>query len=219
MKANYSLPALALVGVALFPLMADAQRGVGDPVGVGRQPVTPIVVPVAGTLKEIHIGPCEHTTGRSTLGTHLMVDTADQGTVNVHLGPTQRVDGYVSQLALGEPIAVDTFETPKLPDGHRVAQKVSQAGTTFVLRDDNLRPVWAPRRTVAYYGPSRGVYVEYSACPVPPYRGPYRYSAGYGYRGGDRAGYGRGGGYGYRYGPRAAYYGPRGRRVYYGRWY
>jgi hypothetical protein len=214
MKANLLPPAIGLIVMAIFPVTSDAQQGVGDPVGVGRQRVTPIVVPLTGTLKEIHVGPCEHTTGRSPMGTHLMVETAELGTVNVHLGPTDRVAAYVSLLRIGEPIAVDAFETSKLSDGERIAQKVTQAGATFVLRDNKLRPVWASGQPSAYYGPRQRAFVDPNASYAHAYRGSCRYWGGEGYRGGYRNGYGWGGGY--RDGPETANYGARGRRVDYG---
>lgn len=196
MKANHLLRTLAVLGIAMFPLAVAAQRGVGDPVGIGRQAEKPTVVSLTGTLNEIHVAPCEHTTGRSTLGTHLMVETADNRILNVHLGPSQRVEDIVRQLSLDQLVTIEVFETPQLKADERIAQKVTQAGKTFVLRDDNLRPVWAPRQFAAYDGQWRGRYAEYNPCPMRAYPGSYRYTNGYGYGYGPRWGRGYG-----RYGP------------------
>ena len=55
----------------------------------GVETVKPDTVALEGTLSAIEIGPCQHTTGRSMVGTHLIVTSADQKKLNVHLGPTQ----------------------------------------------------------------------------------------------------------------------------------
>ncbi|MEQ8850110.1 hypothetical protein [Botrimarina sp.] len=188
-------PHWLLVGATAAALLAASpavsQRGVGEPVGVAQQPDATETVSVSGVLEEVRIGPCEHTTGRSPVGAHLIVAPDDSAAVNVHLGPSAAVDRYVQRLRVGEPIAVEGFTTARLPEGEVVAQKVSQAGTTYVLRDENLRPTWA-----------RGPGWRATADAAPP-RDGYRSGYGYGYRDACRYG-GRGyyrDGYGYRQGP------------------
>ena len=120
-----------------------AQRGVGEPSGVARQAVKPEVVTFSGKLVEIKTGPCEKTTGRSPLGTHLILETADGKKLNIHLGPATAVADLVAKLSVGQSLTVKAFRTEKLPDGQFVAQTVTFGDNTIELRDQGLRPVWA----------------------------------------------------------------------------
>ena len=119
-----------------------AQRGVGEPSGVARQAVKPEVVTFSGKLTEIKTGPCEKTTGRSPLGTHLILETADGKKLNIHLGPATAVADLVAKLSVGQSLTVKAFRTDKLPDGQFVAQTVTFDDNIIELRDQGLRPVW-----------------------------------------------------------------------------
>ena len=68
---------------------AYAQKETDDATGVARQAGKPEVVVLSGKLLEIKIGPCEATTGRSPIGTHIILETAEKEKVNVHLGPVK----------------------------------------------------------------------------------------------------------------------------------
>ena len=57
----------------LFAMPAAAQKGMGEPTGVARQAVKPPTETMSGTIKDIKVGPCERTTGRSLEGVHLIV--------------------------------------------------------------------------------------------------------------------------------------------------
>ena len=129
---------------------AFAQRGVGEPSGVARQTVKPEVVTLSGTLVEIKTGPCEKTTGRSPIGTHLLLDAGKGESLNIHLGPEASVAQTVAKLKIGEKITVKAFRTGKMPANHYTAQSLTSGETTVDLRDAGLRPVWAGP------GPGRG---------------------------------------------------------------
>jgi hypothetical protein len=139
--ATLAVAAIVLFGVATP--MAHAQRGIGDPTGVARQPVKPEVVSLVGKLVEVKTDACEATTGRSPIGTHLIVEAADKVQLNVHLGPAAAVADTVAKLAVGQEISVKAFRTEKMKENHYVAQSLTFGKTTVELRDAGLRPLWA----------------------------------------------------------------------------
>jgi hypothetical protein len=122
---------------------AQAQRGVGEPVGVARQAVKPETVTLVGTVTKVETGPCENTTGRSPLGTHFSMEGAKGKVLNIHLGPTAMVEFVAGDLTKDMEITVEAFRTEKMKDGHYVAKSLSYGDRTVTLRDENLRPVWA----------------------------------------------------------------------------
>ncbi len=122
---------------------ALGQKGVGDLVGVARQATKPEVVSLSGNLVEVKTGPCESTTGRSPIGTHIILETAPEQQVNIHLGPAAVVADTVARLTVGQPLAVRAFRTEKMKPNHYVAQSLTFDKTTVELRDALLRPVWA----------------------------------------------------------------------------
>jgi predicted Fe-Mo cluster-binding NifX family protein len=141
---------------------ALAQKGVGDLSGVASQPVQPEVVSFSGKIVEIKTDPCESTTGRSPVGTHIILEIAPKEQFNIHLGPAAAVADTVAKLAVGQPLAVRAFRTEKMKENHYVAQTLTFGKTTVELRDAGLRPVWAassggPRGPAAgQTGPGRG---------------------------------------------------------------
>jgi hypothetical protein len=165
---------------------AYAQRGMSEPSGVARQATKPQVVRLEGTLLSIEIGPCQHTTGHSVIGVHVILKTVDEQQLNVHLGPASSTASFVSKLTVGKPISVEAFRTAKMPANHYVAQKVVAGDATMVLRDESLRATWA----------GGGPRVSASG----PYGRPCMQGAGGYYQRGGYHAYGRGGrGHGYRW--------------------
>ena len=120
-----------------------AQKGVGDTEGTARQAVKPEIVLLSGKIVEITTGPCESATGRSPVGTHMILETSKKQKWNVHLGPAAVVAKIVEKLAIGQEITVKAFHTDKHKEHHYVAVSLSFGNTTIELRDDTLRPVWA----------------------------------------------------------------------------
>ncbi len=120
-----------------------AQKGVGDPSGVARNAAKPEIVSFSGNLVEVKTGPCELTTGRSPIGTHVILETAKKEHLNIHLGPAAAVADTVAKLSVGQQLAVKAFRTEKMKERHFVAQSLTFGETTVALRDANLQPVWA----------------------------------------------------------------------------
>lgn len=122
---------------------AFAQRGVGDPDGVARQPAKPKVISLSGRVLEVKTESCQMTTGRSQLGTHLMMEASDGKTLNIHLGPADAVKSLAEELARGTDVKVEAFRTEKTEKGQYIARSLTIGDRTTELRDQVLRPIWA----------------------------------------------------------------------------
>ena len=124
---------------------AFAQRGVGDTQGVARQPTKPKVVSLSGKVVKVETASCEMTTGRSPLGSHLVMKASDGKKLNIHLGPAGAVDFVTKKLSQGQKVQVAAFRTDKMKEAHYVAQTLTFDSQTVELRDKTLRPAWAGR--------------------------------------------------------------------------
>jgi len=176
--------------------MGRAQRGMGDPTGIARRAVKPDVVQLDARVVSVETGPCAQTTGKSSVGTHVIVKTSQGQEYNVHLGPAVMVREAAGLLVGGDSVRLKVFRTDAMPQGHYVCVEMASGDRTVVLRDGGLRPVWAGRM-------SRGT----DNTSVRPLAGagasePLRlgYAGGRGNRGGQgmMMGRGRGGGRGFR---------------------
>ena len=182
MRNAVTLAVAATVFLAAAAPTAHAQRGVGSPAGVAQQPVKPVVVALSGRIIEVKTGPCESTTGRSLIGTHLTLETAKKEQLNVHLGPAEAVADTVAKLSVGQEITVKAFRTDKMKENHYVAQSLALGKATVELRDAGLRPVWSsggigPQGSTAGQaalgrGPGPGWGRGRQRWPAPPQRGP-----------------------------------------------
>jgi len=131
-----------LILVLILADVAFAQRGTGERQGVARQTDQPTVQSIVGTLQEVQTGPCENTTGKSPVGTHLILE-GKAATYNLHLGPEARVGDVIALARVGEPVEATAFRTGRLADDHFVAVTVKLGGEEIRLRDESLRPRWA----------------------------------------------------------------------------
>jgi hypothetical protein len=130
--------------VFLLALPALGQRGIGNPEGVARHWLAPAVETFTGTVVEVEIAPCEHTTGRSLLGTHLMVQSDAGESINLHLGPSSVLGSMTERLVAGQRINFEAFRTPQMAAGHLVAASLTLAsGEVVTLRGDDFQPQWA----------------------------------------------------------------------------
>ncbi len=136
---------VALLAIVSFVPPATAQKGTGEPAGVGRQAVKPPIEAMSGTIKDVKRGPCEKTTGRSVEGVHLIVQAQDNRTINLHLGPASSLADVIAQLSPGQEIKFDAFRTERMPKDAYVAKSLTAGGKSFALRNDSLRPKWAGR--------------------------------------------------------------------------
>jgi hypothetical protein len=173
---TFTAVALSMTGA----MPALAQRGTGESTGIARETVRPAVVEVTGKLKAIEVGPCENTTGRYPIGSHLLLTTSDNKEINIHIGPAAMSKSLTKQLTVGNELKAKVFRTERMAKNHYVAQAVYVDGKAVELRDANLRPYWAGGRQGWGRGYGRGL----DRADGPPWR-----------RGG-------GGGYGYRWGCR-----------------
>jgi hypothetical protein len=156
---------------------------------MAQRPEKPKIVSLDVKILTVETGPCEMTTGRSTLGTHVTAKNAKGKKLNVHLGPAEEVRFLARQLSPGTKVRVEAFRTQAMKKGHYVAKSLEFDSRKVELRDATLRPAWA--------GPPRG---GWSAQP----------GSAAGWRGGSgRPGWGRGRGWGRGWG--------RGRGAGYGR--
>jgi len=145
--------ASAVLVAMLFSTTGYAQKGMGDHEGMARQAEKPPIVRISGILQEIKTHPCERTTGRALIGTHLILKDSQNREFNIHLGPTVEVADIVKRLSVGKEIEILGFRTEKMPADHRVAQALILGGRTIQLRDSMLRPSWSRS---GRYAESRG---------------------------------------------------------------
>lgn len=121
-----------------------AQKGLGDSTGIARSGELPTIVMLDGTLDQIKTGPCEHTTGRAVIGTHLFIDTEESDELfNVHLGAAYALEPFVANLEIGQKVEIQAFQTDGMEPLEFIAKEVLIEGDTLKLRDENLRPFWA----------------------------------------------------------------------------
>lgn len=142
---TFQVSVAAVVCAVGLSSAAFAQRGVGDAQGVARQVTKPKVVSLSGKVLKVETAPCEMTTGRSFVGTHFVMKTADKKKVNIHLGPAGAVDFVTNNLSQGLEVEVIAFRTEKMKEGHYVARTLKFDSRTVELRDETLRPAWAGR--------------------------------------------------------------------------
>lgn len=188
MKAMILTGSLAAVLLGIAPPEAAAQRGAGEPSGVARQAIQPEVVTLEGRLKEIRTAPCEATTGRALVGTHLLLETPSGETLNIHLGPAAAVAETVGKLPVGENVSIEAFRTDRLKPESYVARAIDVAGTRIELRDASLRPTWA--------GGSARFAASPGTAPGPAFQAGGRGPCGRGWAQGPGGGFGRGRGRG-----------------------
>ncbi len=131
-----------VAAMALAMSQAEAQKGTGEAAGV-TGPVTR--AELVGTVTGTRTDRCAMTTGRAMIGSHVLFDSAGHGRVNLHLGPASAVDELVEALQPGTELTARAFRTENLPPGAYVAQTVTVGGTTYTLRDADLRPAWRVR--------------------------------------------------------------------------
>ncbi len=146
MKRFVLAMSMTAIAVAVCASTAWGQRGVGNSTGVARLADRPQVVELVGTLEAIHIGPCEHTTGQSPVGVHIMLAQDMDKKLNVHLGPAGAVQPLIGHLKTGDKLTIEAFRTDALPADQYIAKSISTDGKIVTLRDATLRPFWAGGR-------------------------------------------------------------------------
>ena len=132
--------------VLIWASAAPGQRGMGDGRGVAQQMLKPRLIRISGKLQEIKTHPCENTTGKADLGTHLNLKDKQGGELNVHLGPAPALSDTVKRLEMGRKLDLIVFRTGEMPPNQYIAQTLILGRHIIRLRDSDLRPCWAGSR-------------------------------------------------------------------------
>ncbi|MBN1803735.1 MAG: hypothetical protein JW837_00660 [Sedimentisphaerales bacterium] len=143
-KSMIVLPGALLV--LFFSSTSPGQRGMGNNQGVAQQSHKPLLVHISGKLQEIKTHPCENTTGKADIGTHLILKDEERRELNIHLGPTPAVSETVKQFKIGKKMELIGFRTDIMPPNQYVAKTLIYDKNIIQLRDSNLRPYWAGSR-------------------------------------------------------------------------
>jgi hypothetical protein len=125
---------------------APGQLGMGDGKGVAQQRLNPLLVRISGRLQQVSTHPCENTTGKAVLGTHLFLKDKNGLELNIHLGPANEVSEIVKKLIVGNELEFTGFRTDKMPPNHYVAKTLILPNRIIHLRDTALRPYWSTNR-------------------------------------------------------------------------
>ena len=132
--------------VLTWAAAAPGQLGMGDSKGVAQQRLKPRLVRISGKLQEIKTHPCENTTGKAELGTHLILKDKHGRELNIHLGPAPAVSEIVKRLTVGTKLDLVGFHTDKMPPNQYIAKTLILANNIIHLCDFDLRPYWSTNR-------------------------------------------------------------------------
>ena len=137
---------LSVLIVVTWAGSASGQLGLGDSKGIAQQRLKPRLVRISGKLQQIQTHPCENTTGKAELGTHLILKDAHGQELNIHLGPASEMSETVKRLTVGAKLDLLGFRTDKMPPNQYVAKTLILPNHIIQLRDSNLRPSWSNNR-------------------------------------------------------------------------
>jgi len=136
-----------LLAVLVWTSVAPGQRGMGSSRGIAQLGWKPHVVRISGKVLEIKTHPCEQTTGKAELGTHVILEDKQGRELNIHLGPAPVVAEAVEQLTVGRRLDVLGFRTDQMPPNQYVAKTLILGNRRIQLRDSELRPYWSSSRS------------------------------------------------------------------------
>ena len=137
---------LSILIMLIWTATAPGQLGMGDRKGIVQQGLKPRLVRLSGTLQQIQTHPCESTTGKAELGTHLIIEDKDGQELNIHLGPASKVSEIAKRLTLRTRVDLLGFRTDKMPSNHYVAKTLILPNHIIPLRESDLRPYWSANR-------------------------------------------------------------------------
>jgi len=132
--------------VLIWAAAAPGQLGMGDNKGIAQQKLKPRLVRISGKLQEIKTHPCENTTGKAEIGTHLILKDKHGRELNIHLGPAPAVSETVKLLTVGTKLDLVGFRTDKMPPNQYVAKTLILANHIIHLRGPDIRPYWSNNR-------------------------------------------------------------------------
>ncbi len=134
---------VSILIVLIWTVTAPGQLGMGDNMGIAQQKLKPRLVRISGKLQEIRTHPCENTTGKAELGTHLILKDKHDRELNIHLGPAPAVSETVKLLTVDTKLDLIGFSTDKMPPNQYVAKTLILANHIIHLRGPDLRPYWS----------------------------------------------------------------------------
>jgi len=137
---------VSILFILIWTAIAPGQLGMGDSKGIAQQRLKPRLIHISGKLQEIKTHPCENTTGKAELGTHLILKDMHDQELNIHLGPAPSVSETVKRLTIGTKLDLLGFRTEKMPPNHYVAKTLILANHIVQLRGSDLRPYWSNNR-------------------------------------------------------------------------
>ena len=134
MKKTYLYFPAVMVMTALVLPLAWGQRGARN-----YNPSTEATV--QGTVEEV----TQATRGQGWGGTHLTLKS-DQGTVDVHLGPTRFLEANKFTAAKGDQLKVTGSKIQYEGHDTLIAREVTKGGRTLTLRNAQGIPAWSGGR-------------------------------------------------------------------------
>jgi len=137
---------LSILTMLTWTATAPGQLGMGDSKGIAQQRLKPRLVRITGKLQQIQTHPCENTTGKAELGTHLILKDKQGQELNIHLGPASEVAETVKRLTIGTRLDLLGFHTDKMLPNHYVAKTLILPNHIIQLRSSDLRPYWSTNR-------------------------------------------------------------------------
>lgn len=132
-----SLLNLFLIVTLAIPVFAQMGTDAGRRSGVRNyNPATELTV--KGTIEEVRKAEGK----RGWAGTHLVLK-ADQGTFDVHLGPTSYIDSQEFSFGKGDAIEVIGSKANIGGKDVLIARQVTKDGRVLTLRNERGRPLWS----------------------------------------------------------------------------
>ena len=138
----------AALASGILVSVASAQKATVDPGGEARQTTKPEAVFLSGEVLEVKTEPYKLTTGRSLLGTHLLMKTRDGKTIGIYLGPAVAVKSVAKKLSRGQKLKAEAFRTQKAKIERHIARSLTIGEQVLELRDKTLRPTWVRETAV-----------------------------------------------------------------------
>ena len=75
-----------------------------------------------GEIQKVKTEPCENSTGPAELGVHFLFRVPEKGKLNIHLGPSDKVQYIIKSLVPGQAVTASVFRTSKMPANHYVVK-------------------------------------------------------------------------------------------------
>lgn len=145
--SNWKNGLVLCILIGLTSAVSAGQKGLGDSTGIVKADELPEVVSLVGKLIKFNTHPCEMTTGKAPLGTHLLLKMDDGREINLHLGPSTAIERLLAKVKEGSTLQVQAFRTEKMKKDDYVAVSLNDGNQTVELRDSKtLRPVWAGKQ-------------------------------------------------------------------------